>query len=134
MESALRADSSALQIRLESGGRHSVRVWNEQGGLRWLIAGFNTGGGEPFFSAHFEDERKPLKPGNVIGDSFRICPCGGGARNAMRPAISGTMPTYAPPPAPVSVSTATPASQPPQQPPKKDLPVQRLLKKVYGVK
>ncbi len=37
-----------------------------------LVAGFNTGGADGFFSGHLASERKPLEVGASIEDKVRI--------------------------------------------------------------
>jgi beta-galactosidase len=48
----------------------AVRAFVDGERIGLLVAGFNTGGGEPFFEPHYKGERKPLKKGDKIEGSF----------------------------------------------------------------
>ena len=64
------ADGSGLVVR--SDGRHTVRAFVDGGRVRFLLAVYSNGGGEPFFSRHLVEERRPLKAGDVIEDMVRL--------------------------------------------------------------
>lgn len=40
--------------------------------ISFLVAGYSTGGGDMFFSGHYNDERKPLEEGSVIKSSVKL--------------------------------------------------------------
>jgi len=66
-------------VRVDSDGRQAARAFlAEDGGVRLLVAGFNTGGADPFFSSHLRAERRPVKKGDVIEDTVRITLLGPG--------------------------------------------------------
>jgi beta-galactosidase len=71
------ADGSLLSRRgdgllLHGEGSTSVRAFVEGERIGLLLAGFNTGGAEPFFAPHYISERKPLKKGDVIEGSITL--------------------------------------------------------------
>ena len=50
----------------------SVRAWVDGKQVHVLVAGFNTGGADGFFGAHYSAERKPLKKGETICSEFIV--------------------------------------------------------------
>jgi beta-galactosidase len=56
-------------VRVVSRGRQAVRSWVDGEHIKWLVAGFNTGGGEGFFDMHYSAERRPIPKGSSIGDT-----------------------------------------------------------------
>jgi len=60
-------------LSIKSDGKHSIRAFNENGKTGFLIADFNTGGGDMFFAGHHKTEDRPLKKGDSIKGSFTIC-------------------------------------------------------------
>lgn len=48
----------------------SVRAWVADNRINVLVAGFNTGGADGFFSTHYSAERRPLKQGDTIESEF----------------------------------------------------------------
>ena len=50
----------------------SVRAWVDGDCVRLLVAGFNTGGSDPFFDTHYARERRPLKKGDKVEGRFQI--------------------------------------------------------------
>jgi hypothetical protein len=74
-QNVLRAElhaSDGRGIRLDSDGRHSVRAFEEKGGIGFLIADFTTGGGDMFYAGHHRDLDRPLAPGNRFRGSFTL--------------------------------------------------------------
>ncbi len=59
-------DDTGKGIVINGNGTQSVRSWQEGTDINMLVTGFNTGGGDMFFSGYYKDERNPLK----IGDEF----------------------------------------------------------------
>jgi hypothetical protein len=57
-------------ISIISDGKHSVRAFNENGKIGFLVADFNSGGGDLFFAGHHKAEDKPLKAGDTISGCF----------------------------------------------------------------
>jgi hypothetical protein len=51
-------------------GVKAMRAFVDGKRIGLLVAGFNTGGADPFFAPHYASERKPLKKGDVIADKF----------------------------------------------------------------
>ena len=45
---------------------------NADKNISFLVASYSTGGGDLFFSDHYQDERKPLKIGDKIGGSIKL--------------------------------------------------------------
>jgi len=50
----------------------SIRAWVDGQHIRLLVAAFNTGGADSFFSPHYASERRPLKKGDKIRSEFRV--------------------------------------------------------------
>jgi len=74
---ALRAaDGHGLLVR--SDGSQSARSLSVRSFVRdsesigLLVAGFSTGGADPFFATHLASERRPLKKGDLIADTVRL--------------------------------------------------------------
>jgi beta-galactosidase len=59
-------DITGRGIRIVESGPTAVRTWVDDNQIRFLVASFFTGGGDLFFSAHHEKERRPLR----IGERF----------------------------------------------------------------
>ncbi|MBK7212200.1 MAG: glycoside hydrolase family 2 [Bacteroidales bacterium] len=59
-------------IYITSDGRHSVRAFREENSTGFLIADFNSGGGDLFFAGHHQSEDRPLKTGEKVKGSFSI--------------------------------------------------------------
>lgn len=59
-------------VAVNSDARQSVRAFVDGARIGWLIAGVNTGGGEPFFRPHSAVDRKPLKAGDHLKDSIQL--------------------------------------------------------------
>jgi hypothetical protein len=57
-------------ISLLDGGAKAARAFVEGQHIGLLVAAFNTGGAEPFFAPHYAAERRPLKKGDLIKNSF----------------------------------------------------------------
>jgi hypothetical protein len=57
-------------LSIKSDGKHSVRAFYENGKIGFLVADFNTGGGDLFFAGHHRTEDRPLKSGDSITGSF----------------------------------------------------------------
>ncbi|MDR2980930.1 MAG: hypothetical protein LBV12_01640 [Puniceicoccales bacterium] len=55
-----------------SDGTACTRAWVDGDSVKFLVAGFNTGGTDGFFQTHYSKERRPLKAGNKIEGSFFI--------------------------------------------------------------
>ena len=53
-------------------GNTSTRTWHEGNDINMLVAGFNTGGGDMFFSGYYRNERKPLKPGDEFSGTVEL--------------------------------------------------------------
>jgi len=50
----------------------STRTWQADLNINMLVTGFNTGGGDLFFSGYYKNERKPLKPGDELIGSIEV--------------------------------------------------------------
>ena len=59
-------------LMLVSDGRHAVRAFLDKDRVGWLIADFNTGGGDLFFASHHKMDDRPLEPGDMIKGSFTL--------------------------------------------------------------
>ncbi len=59
-------------LYLSSDNKHSVRAFHENGKIGFLVADFNTGGGDLFFAGHHKTEDRPLKAGDTIKGNFII--------------------------------------------------------------
>jgi beta-galactosidase len=59
-------------ILLTSDGRHSARAFLDRERVGWLIADFNTGGGDIFFAPHHKVDDRPLEKGDTIKGAFAI--------------------------------------------------------------
>lgn len=57
-------DGAGVMVR--SDGTQSARAWLEGHGVRLLVAGFDTGGGDIFLATHYAADRRPLKKGSMI--------------------------------------------------------------------
>ena len=57
-------------LLVESDGRHAARAFLAEDRVGWLIADFNTGGGDMFFASHHKMDDRPLEAGEVIKGSF----------------------------------------------------------------
>lgn len=62
-----------LQV-LSPNASQSIRAWVDGKHIHLLVAGYNTGGSDSFFSPHYAAERKPLKAGQTVKSSFDITP------------------------------------------------------------
>ena len=69
-EAFLAGQSSKLRVL--SDGHQSVRAFMDGGQAGLLVAGFHSGGGDGFFSAHFAAERRPLNPGTRLSDVIQL--------------------------------------------------------------
>ncbi len=65
-------DNSGKGIVIKGNGTQSVRSWKADAGINILVAGFNTGGGDMFFSGYYKDEREPLKVGDEFSGTIEI--------------------------------------------------------------
>jgi beta-galactosidase len=63
---------SGSRLIIKSDGKHSVRAFYENGKIGFLVADFNTGGGDLFFAGHHKTEDRPLKSGDSITGNFVI--------------------------------------------------------------
>jgi len=60
-------------ITILSDATQAFRAFiNADKNISFLVASYSTGGGDLFFSSHYQDERKPLKIGDKIGGSVKI--------------------------------------------------------------
>jgi len=50
----------------------STRAWVDGTSIKLLVAAFNTGGSDGFFSTHYSKERRPLKIGDRVHGSFEV--------------------------------------------------------------
>ncbi|MCX6560456.1 MAG: glycoside hydrolase family 2 [Candidatus Aminicenantes bacterium] len=57
---------------LASDGRHAARAFVDGDRIGWLIADFNTGGGDIFFAPHHKVDDRPLEKGAVIKGRFAV--------------------------------------------------------------
>ncbi len=71
LAASLRA-SQGRGLAVTSDGSQSVRAFVDGPKIGWLIAGINAGGGDPFFSPHFNADRHPLKPGDHVKDTLHL--------------------------------------------------------------
>jgi beta-galactosidase len=55
-----------------SDGRHSFRSYVEGGHVNFLVADYSNGGAEIFFASHLENERKPLKQGDIFSGEVTL--------------------------------------------------------------
>ena len=70
-EASLQSQDGA-GIHIQSDGKHSVRAFKEDDKIGFLIADFNTGGGDLFFAGHHKTEDRPLKSGDSMKGNFVI--------------------------------------------------------------
>jgi hypothetical protein len=59
-------------LMLVSDGKHAARAFLDGNRVGWLIADFNTGGGDLFFAGHHKLDDRPLAAGEVIKGSFTV--------------------------------------------------------------
>ncbi len=59
-------------LLLVSDGRQAARAFLDGDRVGWLIADFNTGGGDLFFAGHHKLDDRPLAAGDVIKGSFTV--------------------------------------------------------------
>ncbi len=59
-------------VLLTSDGRHSARAFLDKERIGWLIADFNTGGGDIFFAPHHKVDDRPLEKGATIKGAFVV--------------------------------------------------------------
>ncbi len=59
-------------IVIIGNGAQSTRTWREGEDINALVTGFNTGGGDMFFSGYYRDERKPLKTGDEFSGTIEL--------------------------------------------------------------
>jgi len=57
---------------LVSDGKHAARAFLDGNRVGWLLADFNTGGGDLFFAGHHKLDDRPLAAGEVIKGSFTV--------------------------------------------------------------
>ena len=57
---------------LVSDGTRSARAFLDGNRVGWLLADFNTGGGDLFFAAHHRMDDRPLAAGEAIKGSFTV--------------------------------------------------------------
>ncbi len=55
-----------------SDGRHATRTFLDKDRVGFLVADFNTGGGDMFYAGHHKAFDRPLEKGGAIKGSFRI--------------------------------------------------------------
>lgn len=66
-------NDNGIGITVLSDGSQAFRAFvNKQKNISFLIAAYSTGGGDMFFSGHYDKERKPLKVGDKIKGSAHI--------------------------------------------------------------
>jgi hypothetical protein len=59
-------------LMLVSDGTRSARAFLDGNRVGWLLADFNTGGGDLFFAAHHRMDDRPLAAGEAIKGSFTV--------------------------------------------------------------
>jgi beta-galactosidase len=59
-------------LLVTSAGPHAARAFVDGDRIGWLIAGFNTGGGDIFFAPHHQVDDRPLEKGDEIKGAFTI--------------------------------------------------------------
>ncbi len=59
-------------VLVDGEGSHAFRAWVDGEHISFLVAGFSSGGGDLFFSAHYREERRPLKRGDPFSSVARI--------------------------------------------------------------
>ncbi|MEN8122883.1 MAG: glycoside hydrolase family 2 TIM barrel-domain containing protein, partial [Bacteroidota bacterium] len=65
-------NKSGAGLTIVSDGRHAFRSFADGGTIRFLVADYSTGGGDLFFSGHYNDERKKLEEGSKIKGLFKV--------------------------------------------------------------
>ncbi len=68
-------------VYVDSDGNQHVRCWVDGERIRVLVAGFCTGGNEYYLNkhgGHYDDDRRPLKPGSVVEDTMQLRLLGSG--------------------------------------------------------
>ncbi len=65
-------DDKGVGLLVEGEGKNTVRSWVDGDKISFLVAGFSTGGGDLFFSAHYKKERRPLSKGDTFSGKANI--------------------------------------------------------------
>ena len=65
-------DDYGKGIVINGKGIRATRTWQAGTNINLLVTGFNTGGGDLFFSGYYKDERKPLKKGDELSGSIEL--------------------------------------------------------------
>ena len=65
-------NDNGIGLTVVSNGRQSFRSFADEKAISFLVADYSTGGGDLFFSGHYNDERKKLKNGSLIEGSVKI--------------------------------------------------------------
>ncbi|MCK5776356.1 MAG: glycoside hydrolase family 2 [Bacteroidales bacterium] len=67
------SNEKGIGITVLSDSNQAFRAFiNADGNISFLVASYSTGGGDLFFSGHYDDERKPLKIGDKISGSVNL--------------------------------------------------------------
>jgi len=59
-------------LLLLSDGRHASRSFLDKDRVGFLVADFNTGGGDLFYAGHHKSFDRPLEPGDEVKGTFRV--------------------------------------------------------------
>jgi len=71
MWAALTSDKG-YGLLVTSAGKQAARSFVDKDRIGWLIADFNTGGGDLFFAPHHKADDRPLEKGEVIKGGFAV--------------------------------------------------------------
>ncbi len=67
------SNADGYGVTVVGDGEQAFRAFVDgENKISFLVAGYSTGGGDMFFSGHYNDERKPLEEGNMIKSSVKL--------------------------------------------------------------
>ncbi|MCD6598621.1 MAG: glycoside hydrolase family 2, partial [Bacteroidales bacterium] len=65
-------NNSGKGLVINGKGTQATRTWQAGTDINLLVTGFNTGGGDLFFSGYYKNERRPIKEGDGLSGSIEL--------------------------------------------------------------